>query len=226
MLSRDVEDRAGAGDVVALGVCASVAGRGVACSPGHGCPAALTGRSPRPRSADRRPRAGVHAIPPLRVRGHPGHPAARRALAGCRNDAGDTWGHSGSTQGRSGLGRGGVVAAACGGRVPGRRRVGPGRGGAGTGSGGVEVRGASRHPEAGRVSIVPADDAGRAALAEGGRAAESGTLTSVTVADAQGKAIAGSKDSTGAWTSSQGLRPDTAYTVTARPSAWTARLRR
>jgi lipoprotein-anchoring transpeptidase ErfK/SrfK len=46
--------------------------------------------------------------------------------------------------------------------------------------------------------------------------AESGTLTSVTVADSQGKAIAGVKDSAGTWTSSQGLRPATAYTVTAK----------
>jgi lipoprotein-anchoring transpeptidase ErfK/SrfK len=44
--------------------------------------------------------------------------------------------------------------------------------------------------------------------------ASAGTVESVSVADAEGDAVAGRKNASGTWTSTQGLRPDTAYTVT------------
>lgn len=76
---------------------------------------------------------------------------------------------------------------------------------------------ASATPKPAELSIVPADDAARVLPSTPVVVrAVSGTLNTVTLTDAQGGSVTGSRDSTGAWTSTQRLRPDTAYTVTAR----------
>jgi len=69
------------------------------------------------------------------------------------------------------------------------------------------------------LSITPADEA-RGVLPTDPVtvAAQKGTLTSVTVKDAEGAEVSGKQDDKGTWKSTQRLRPDTAYTVTAAAS--------
>ncbi|HEY7721147.1 MAG TPA: Ig-like domain-containing protein [Pedococcus sp.] len=80
-----------------------------------------------------------------------------------------------------------------------------------------EAPAASATPEPAELSIAPAAEAtGVLPSKPVVVSAVTGTLSTVTVTDADGGEVAGSKDSTGRWTSIQRLRPDTAYTVTAR----------
>jgi lipoprotein-anchoring transpeptidase ErfK/SrfK len=77
----------------------------------------------------------------------------------------------------------------------------------------------SSSPTPAELSITPADAATGVLPTDPVTVTpQTGTLTTVTLKDAKGAEVSGKQDSKGTWTSTQRLRPDTAYTVTATAS--------
>jgi lipoprotein-anchoring transpeptidase ErfK/SrfK len=110
----------------------------------------------------------------------------------------------------------GTVLAAAGCQSGSANSAGDSSGAAAPAAGRAPSATSTRTPTPAELVITPADDAtGVLPSSPVTVTATAGVLESVSVVDAEGDVVAGRENASGAWTSTQRLRPDTAYTVTA-----------